>query len=158
MPQVTSPLYDTFNRAPIAFARGEGSWLETTDGRRMLDFSGGIAVTALGHAHPALVAVLTEQAGKLWHTSNLYRVPGQERLARRLIEVSFADTVFFTTSGAEAVQCALNMARRYHFGLVSPERLRRIPFVGAFPGRPRATLPRGRTAHPPGCHDPVRGR
>lgn len=106
-----SPLYDTFNRAPIAFVRGEGVWLETTDGRRMLDFSGGVAVTALGHAHPALVAALTSQAAKLWHVSNLYRIPEQEALAEKLVRLSFADKVFFCNSGAEANEAALKTAR-----------------------------------------------
>src|SRR6478672_392336 len=135
-----SPLYDTFNRAPIAFARGKGAWLETTDGRRMLDFSGGVAVTVLGHAHPALVAALTEQAEKVWHVSNLYRIPEQEALAERLVRLSFADKVFFCNSGAEAVECALKTARRYHFVRGEPERTRFITFAGAFHGRTLATL------------------
>jgi acetylornithine/N-succinyldiaminopimelate aminotransferase len=135
-----SPLYDTFNRAPIAFARGQGAWLTTTDGRTMLDFSGGIAVASLGHAHPALVAALTEQAGKLWHTSNLYRVPEQEAFAERLVRLSFADKVFFCNSGAEAVECALKTARRFHFVNGEPQRARFITFTGAFHGRTLATL------------------
>jgi acetylornithine/N-succinyldiaminopimelate aminotransferase len=140
MDRERSPLYDTFNRAPIAFVRGEGSWLETTDGRRVLDFSGGIAVTSLGHAHPALVRALTEQAAKLWHTSNLYRVPEQEAFAARLVQLSFADKVFFCNSGAEAVECALKTARRYHFVNGEPQRTRVITFTGAFHGRTLATL------------------
>src|SRR5215475_3057757 len=135
-----SPLYDTFNRAPIAFTRGEGAWLETTDGRRVLDFSGGIAVSALGHAHPALVKALTEQAGRLWHTSNLYTVPEQVAFAERLVRLSFADKVFFCNSGAEAVECALKTARRYQFVNGAPERTRIITFTGAFHGRTLATL------------------
>jgi acetylornithine/N-succinyldiaminopimelate aminotransferase len=135
-----SALYDTFNRAPIAFARGEGSWLTTTDGRRMLDFSGGIAVTSLGHAHPALVAALTAQAAKLWHTSNLYRVPEQEALAERLVRLSFADKVFFCNSGAEAIECALKTARRHHFVNGEPQRTRIVTFTGAFHGRTLATI------------------
>jgi acetylornithine/N-succinyldiaminopimelate aminotransferase len=135
-----SPLYATFNRAPIAFARGAGAWLETTDGRRMLDFSGGVAVTALGHAHPALVAALTEQASKVWHVSNLYRVPEQEAFAARLVRLSFADKVFFCNSGAEAVECAIKTARRYHFVNGEPQRTRIVTFTGAFHGRTLATL------------------
>jgi acetylornithine/N-succinyldiaminopimelate aminotransferase len=135
-----SPLYDTFARAPIAFARGEGAWVETTDGRRLLDFSGGVAVNSLGHAHPALVAALTEQAGKLWHVSNLYRIPEQEALAAKLCALTFADKVFFANSGAEAVECAIKTARRYHFVDGHPERTRIVTFTGAFHGRTLATL------------------
>jgi len=135
-----SPLYDTFARAPLAFARGEGAWVETTDGRRLLDFSGGVAVNSLGHAHPALVAALTEQAGKLWHVSNLYRIPEQEALAAKLCALTFADKVFFANSGAEAVECAIKTARRYHFVDGHPERTRILTFAGAFHGRTLATL------------------
>ncbi len=135
-----SPLYDTFARAPIAFERGEGAWVETTDGRRMLDFSGGVAVNALGHAHPALVKALTEQAAKLWHVSNLYHIPEQEALAEKLTRASFADKVFFGNSGAEAVECAIKTARRYHFVSGHPERTNIITFAGAFHGRTLATL------------------
>ena len=92
----------TYNRAPLSFDRGEGSWLIEADGTRYLDLAAGIAVNALGHAHPALVRALTEQAEKLWHTSNLYRIPKQEELAERLVAATFADTVFFTNSGTEA--------------------------------------------------------
>jgi acetylornithine/N-succinyldiaminopimelate aminotransferase len=135
-----SPLYDTFNRAPIAFVRGQGCWVETTDGRRLLDFSGGIAVNVLGHAHPALIAALTAQAGKIWHTSNLFRVPEQEELAAMLCKETFAEKVFFANSGAEAMECALKTARRYHFVSGRPERYRFITFAGAFHGRTLATL------------------
>ncbi len=135
-----SSLYDTIARAPIAFARGEGSWVETTDGRRLLDFGGGIAVNALGHAHPALVKALTEQAGRLWHVSNLYRIPEQEALADKLTALSFADKVFFGNSGAEAVECAIKTARRYHFVGGHPEKNEIITFAGAFHGRTLATL------------------
>ncbi len=135
-----SPLYDTFARAPIAFVRGEGAWVETTDGRKLLDFGGGIAVNALGHAHPALVKALTEQAGRLWHVSNLYRIPEQEALAGKLVALSFADKVFFGNSGAEAVECAIKTARRYHFVGGHPERNEIITFAGAFHGRTLATL------------------
>ena len=108
------PVLPTYNRTDLSFVRGEGPYLFDEKGTRYLDFGAGIAVCALGHAHPQLVAALREQAGQLWHTSNLYRIPGQEKLARRLTEISFSDTVFFTNSGAEAVECAIKMARRYH--------------------------------------------
>jgi acetylornithine/N-succinyldiaminopimelate aminotransferase len=143
---VIPPLLPTYNRADIAFERGEGPYLFDEKGERYLDFGSGIAVSAFGHAHPHLVAVLREQAGKLWHTSNLYRVPGQEKLARRLIEVSFADTVFFANSGAEAVECAIKMARRYHYAAGAPERFRLITFEGAFHGRTLATIAAGGSA------------
>jgi acetylornithine/N-succinyldiaminopimelate aminotransferase len=143
---VISPLLPTYNRADIAFERGEGPYLFDEAGTRYLDFSTGLAVTALGHAHPHLVEALREQAGKLWHTSNLYRVSGQERLAKRLIENSFADTVFFANSGAEAMECAIKMARRYHYANGAPERYRLITFEGAFHGRTLATIGAGGTA------------
>jgi acetylornithine/N-succinyldiaminopimelate aminotransferase len=135
-----SPLFDTFARAPIAFERGEGAWLTTTDGRRMLDFSSGVAVNVLGHAHPALVGALTAQAEKVWHVSNLYRIPEQEKFAETLCGATFADKVFFGNSGAEAVECALKTARRWHFVNGHPERVRIITFAGAFHGRTLATL------------------
>jgi acetylornithine/N-succinyldiaminopimelate aminotransferase len=135
-----SPLYDTFARAPVAFARGEGCWLETTEGERYLDFSSGVAVNSLGHAHPKLVKVLSEQAAKVWHVSNLFRIPEQERLGQLLCDASFADKVFFGNSGAEAVECAIKTARRYHFVSGHPERRRIITFAGAFHGRTLATL------------------
>lgn len=125
----------TYKRADIAFVRGEGCYLFAEDGRRYLDFGAGIAVNAFGHAHPTLVAALTEQAGKLWHTSNLYRVPGQEALAARLIAHTFADTMFFGNSGVEACECAFKMARRYQFVSGHPERYRIVTFQGAFHGR-----------------------
>jgi acetylornithine/N-succinyldiaminopimelate aminotransferase len=140
---VIAPVLPTYNRTDIAFERGEGAYLFDEKGERYLDFGSGIAVSALGHAHPRLVAVLGEQAGKLWHTSNLYRVPGQERLARRLIEASFADTVFFANSGAEAVECSIKMARRFHYASGAPERFRLITFEGAFHGRTLATIAAG---------------
>ena len=138
-----SPLFDTYSRAPIAIDRGEGVWLVATDGRRYLDFGSGIAVSALGHAHPHLVAALTEQARKVWHTSNLYEIPGQVRLAERLVEATFADRVFFTNSGAEALECAIKTARRYHWSKGHPERYRIITFEGAFHGRTLATIAAG---------------
>ncbi|MGB8364684.1 MAG: aspartate aminotransferase family protein [Rhizomicrobium sp.] len=133
-------LLPIYNRTDVAFVRGEGPYIFAEDGERYLDFGAGIAVNALGHAHPALVETLREQAGKLWHTSNLYRVPGQESLAKRLVEVTFADTVLFVNSGAEAMECAIKMARRYHYVNGAPERFRIITFEGAFHGRTLATL------------------
>jgi acetylornithine/N-succinyldiaminopimelate aminotransferase len=135
-----SPLYDTFARAPIAFARGEGAWVETTDGRRLLDFSGGVAVNSLGHAHPKLVAALKAQAERIWHVSNLFRIPEQERLAETLTRASFADKVFFGNSGTEAVECAIKTVRRYHFANGHPERIRIVTFAGAFHGRTLTAL------------------
>ena len=133
----------TYSRADVAFVRGEGAYLFAEDGARYLDFGAGLAVNSLGHAHPKLVAALTEQAGKLWHTSNLYRVPGQETLAKQLIDNSFADTAFFTNSGAEACECAFKMARRYHFVSGHPEKFRIITFENAFHGRTLAGIAAG---------------
>ena len=135
-----APLLPTYVRADLAFERGEGAWLTATDGRRYLDFAGGVAVNVLGHAHPKLVAALTEQAGKLWHVSNLFRIAEAERLAERLVNASFADTVFFANSGAEAMECALKMARKYQAASGRPERMRMVTFEGAFHGRTLATL------------------
>ncbi len=130
----------TYARAPLAFERGEGSWLIATDGNRYLDFGAGIAVNALGHAHPKLVAALEAQARRVWHVSNLYEIPEQRRLAERLTEATFADTVFFTNSGAEAMECAIKCARRYWYAGGAPERHRIITFEGAFHGRTMATI------------------
>ena len=138
-----SALYETFARAPLSFERGEGCWLIEESGQRYLDFAGGIAVNSLGHSHPALVSALTEQAGKLWHVSNLYNIPGQTRLAERLVANTFADKVFFTNSGAEALECAIKTARRYHYVSGHPERFRTITFEGAFHGRTLATIAAG---------------
>src|SRR5690554_1888725 len=138
-----SALFETFARAPLAFDRGEGSWLVTEGGERYLDFAAGIAVNSLGHCHPHLVAALTEQAGKLWHVSNLYEIPGQRRLGERLVENTFADKVFFTNSGAEALECAIKTARRYQYVNGAPERFRIITFEGAFHGRTLATIAAG---------------
>ena len=138
-----SALYETFARAPLAFERGEGSWLVTKTGERYLDFAAGIAVNSLGHCHPHLVAALTEQAGKLWHVSNLYEIPGQSRLAERLAQATFADRVFFTNSGAEALECAIKTARRHHYFNGRPERYRIVTFEGAFHGRTLATIAAG---------------
>ncbi|WP_114966616.1 aspartate aminotransferase family protein [Alkalilacustris brevis] len=125
----------TYNRAPLSFVEGSGSWLTEAGGARYLDMTAGIAVNALGHAHPALVAALTEQAGKLWHVSNLYRIPAQEALAERLVAESFADTVFFTNSGTEAAELAIKMARKYWYDKGQPERVTILTFEGAFHGR-----------------------
>ncbi|MBL8670955.1 MAG: aminotransferase class III-fold pyridoxal phosphate-dependent enzyme, partial [Alphaproteobacteria bacterium] len=108
-------LMPTYARAHLAFSHGEGAWLFGTDGRRYLDFCAGIAVTSLGHCHPHLVKALTEQAQKLWHCSNLFEIPGQKRMADRLVENSFADSAFFTNSGAEANEGAIKIARKYHY-------------------------------------------
>src|SRR5271163_3853857 len=133
----------TFARVNLAFERGEGVWLEATNGERYLDFTSGVAVNALGHAHPHLVAALTAQAQKLWHVSNLYEIPEDERAAQRLCEASFADVVFFCNSGAEAVECAIKTARKYQAVNHRPERYRIVTFEGAFHGRTLATLAAG---------------
>jgi acetylornithine/N-succinyldiaminopimelate aminotransferase len=130
----------TYARANVVFERGEGAWLIATDGERYLDFASGVAVNALGHAHPRLVAALAEQATKLWHSSNLYRVAGQERLAERLCSLTFADQAFFCNSGAEACEGAIKLARRFHYACDRPERWRTITFKGAFHGRTLATI------------------
>lgn len=139
----TSVLLPTYARAPVAFERGEGPWSITADGTRYLDFGAGIAVNSLGHAHPHLVEALTTQAGKIWHTSNLYTMPDGEKLARRLCEATFADRVFFANSGAEANEAAIKMARKYHAAKGHPERYRIITFEGAFHGRTLATIAAG---------------
>lgn len=136
-------LYETYNRAPLRFERGEGVWLFTESGERYLDFAAGVAVNALGHGHPHLVAALKAQADKVWHLSNLYEVPGQEELSKRLTENTFADRVFFANSGAEALECAIKTARRYHFSKGHPERFHIITFEGAFHGRTLATIAAG---------------
>ncbi len=130
----------TYARQDIVFERGEGAWLVATSGERYLDFASGVAVNALGHAHPKLIAALVGQAEKLWHCSNLYRIAGQERLAERLCQATFADKVFFCNSGAEACEGAIKLARRYHFADGHPERWRIITFKGAFHGRTLATI------------------
>jgi acetylornithine/N-succinyldiaminopimelate aminotransferase len=138
-----SAILPTYARADVTFERGEGAWLYTADGERYLDFGAGIAVNSLGHAHPHLVEALTAQASKLWHTSNLFPIPGGERLARRLVDATFADHVFFTNSGAEALECAIKMARKYHSANGQPERYRILTFEGAFHGRTLATIAAG---------------
>jgi acetylornithine/N-succinyldiaminopimelate aminotransferase len=155
---VASHILPTYARVDLAFERGEGAWLIATNGDRYLDFASGIAVNALGHAHPRLVAALTEQAHKLWHVSNLYRIPEAERLADRLCEVSFADKVFFTNSGAEAMECAIKMARKYQSASGRPERFRLVTFEGAFHGRTMATIAAGgQPKHLEGFGPPVDG-
>src|ERR1700676_506455 len=139
----TSHLLPTYARVDLAFDRGEGVWLQATNGDRYLDFTSGVAVNALGHAHPHLVEAITEQAKKVWHVSNLYRIPESERLADRLCAASFADVVFFGNSGAEAMECAIKMARKYQSASGKPERFRIITYEGAFHGRTLATLAAG---------------
>ncbi|MFO1151255.1 MAG: aspartate aminotransferase family protein [Alsobacter sp.] len=138
-----SPLLPTFARADLSFERGEGPWLFTPQGERYLDFGSGIAVNSLGHSHPHLVDALTQQAGKVWHVSNLYQIPEGARLAERLVDATFADHVFFTNSGAEALECAIKMTRKYHAANGHPERFRIITFEGAFHGRTLATIAAG---------------
>jgi acetylornithine/N-succinyldiaminopimelate aminotransferase len=133
----------TYNRAPQAFVRGEGCRVFTEEGEAYLDFGAGVAVTSCGHAHPHLVNTLMGQAQKIWHTSNLYRMPGQEKLAAQLIDRTFADTVFFCNSGAEALECTIKMARKFHFANGQPERSTIITFEGAFHGRTLATIAAG---------------
>src|SRR6516164_3340668 len=135
-----SHLLPVFARVDLGFSRGEGAWLISTEGERYLDFTSGVAVNALGHAHPHLVAALQEQATRLWHMSNLFKSPDGERLAARLCEQSFADFVFFANSGAEAMECAIKVTRKYHAAKGHPERYRIITFDGAFHGRTLATL------------------
>ncbi len=139
-----SVLMPTYARIDIAFEKGEGPYLFTGEGRRYLDFAAGIAVNALGHAHPKLVAALKSQAERLWHVSNLYQIPEQQRLAERLVANCFADTVFFCNSGAEAVECGIKLCRAYHNVNGNPERHRVITAEGAFHGRTLATLAAGR--------------
>ena len=130
----------TYNRTPLAFEKGEGAWLVTTDGRRFLDLGAGIAVNALGHAHPDLIAALTEQAGRVWHVSNLYQIPAQQRLADMLVDATFADTVFFTNSGTESCELAVKMARKYWYDRGEPGRTTILTFAGAFHGRSSAAI------------------
>ena len=135
-----SHLLPTYARVDLAFERGEGVWLTATNGQRYLDFTSGVAVNALGHAHPALVEAISEQAKKTLHVSNLYRIPEAEKVAARLCELTFADLVFFCNSGAEAMEGAIKTARRYHAANGQPERFRIVTFEGAFHGRTLATL------------------
>jgi len=138
-----STVMPTYARTNLVFESGDGSWLTTQDGRQFLDFGSGIAVTALGHTHPRLLEALTIQAKKLWHCSNLYRIQGQEQLADRLVSATFAETVFFCNSGAEAVECSIKMARRFHQGSGKSARSQIITATGAFHGRTLATISAG---------------
>jgi acetylornithine/N-succinyldiaminopimelate aminotransferase len=140
---VITPVIPTYARLDVAFERGEGAYLYDDRGERYLDFGAGVAVNSLGHAHPHLVKAITEQAGRLWHTSNIYRVSGQEKLAKRLTDATFADTVFFTNSGVEAIEASIKMARRYQYKNGHPERFRTITFEGAFHGRTLAGIAAG---------------
>ncbi len=135
-----TPVLPTYNRAPLSFVSGAGSWLTADDGARYLDLGAGIAVNALGHANPVLTAALTAQAGQLWHVSNLYRIPQQEKLAQMLVDQTFADTVFFTNSGTEAAELAIKMARKFHYDAGAPHRTQIITFEGAFHGRSTAAI------------------
>ena len=130
----------TYSRAPMTFVKGEGTWLIEADGRRFLDLGAGIAVNALGHAHPALVKAITDQAGALWHTSNLYHIPQQQMLADKLVDATFADTVFFTNSGTEACELAVKMARKYWYDKGEEDRIEIITFDGSFHGRSAAGI------------------
>ena len=136
----------SYGRADIAFERGEGAYLFSTDGKRYLDFATGIAVNALGHNHPRLVEALTEQGGKLWHVSNLYRVPEQEELARKLVGASFADSAFFCNSGAEAVEASIKIVRKFQAETGHPGRYRIISFDGSFHGRTLSTIAAAKNA------------
>jgi acetylornithine/N-succinyldiaminopimelate aminotransferase len=139
-PIMIASVLPTYSRAPLTFVKGEGSWLIEADGRRFLDLGAGIAVNALGHAHPALVEVLSTQAETLWHVSNLYNIPQQQALADQLVEHSFADTVFFTNSGTESCELAVKMARKYWFEKGQPEKVEILTFEGSFHGRSSAGI------------------
>ncbi len=138
-----SAVLGTYSRLDVEFDRGEGAYLLTAAGDRYLDFAGGVAVNILGHSHPRLIGALTKQGAKVWHTSNLYRVAEQERLAERLTRATFADKVFFANSGAEAMEASIKMARKYHSHRGHPERYRILTFEGAFHGRTLATISAG---------------
>lgn len=137
---MTSSILPTYSRAPLTFVKGEGSWLIEKDGRRFLDFGAGIAVNALGHAHPELVKTLSAQAENLWHVSNLYHIPQQQKLADKLVELTFADTVFFTNSGTESCELAVKMARKYWYEKGEEDRVEIISFEGSFHGRSSAGI------------------
>lgn len=155
---MTSALFPTYARADLAFTRGEGAWLTAENGDRYLDFGAGVAVLSLGHNHPHLVEALKRAAESPWHVSNLYRIPQAERLAERLCAATFADLVFFVNSGAEAVECAIKTARKYHAANGQPERYRLITFEGAFHGRTLATIAAGGNAkYLEGFGPPVEG-
>ena len=138
-PKETS-LMSNYSRSDLAFVEGKGIWLFDKKGKMFLDLASGIAVNSLGHSHPRLVKVLADQGSKLWHTSNLYTIPNQEKLAKLLTNNTFADKVFFTNSGAESVECAIKIARRFFFSIGQAERNRIISFEGSFHGRPMGTI------------------
>lgn len=138
-----SALFSTYARSELSFERGDGARLYTADNQEYLDCAGGVAVSSVGHGHPHIVSALKDQADKVWHVSNIYRIPGQEKLAKRFAQETFADRVFFTNSGAEAMECAIKTARRYHFVNGAAERTRILTFEGAFHGRTLATLAAG---------------
>ena len=151
-------LMPTYNRADLAFERGEGAWLWTAEGRRFLDFGAGIATSSLGHNHPQLVKAIADQAARVMHVSNLYRIPQAERLAARLVETSFADSVFFCNSGAEANEGMIKAVRKYHAEQGHPERFVTICFEGAFHGRTLAMLAAtGNEKYLAGFGPPVQG-
>jgi acetylornithine/N-succinyldiaminopimelate aminotransferase len=152
---VSSAVMQTYRRFDVAFERGEGPYLYAADGRRYLDFGGGIAVVSLGHCHPKLVAALTRQATQLWHCSNLYRIPEQERLARRLVDATFADAAFFCNSGGEAMECGFKLVRKYFDERGEAQRYRVITCSGAFHGRTLATIAAGGSAKYLNGFDPV---
>ncbi len=140
---MTQAVLPTYNRTGFSIESGKGAWVTTSDGRTLLDFGAGVAVNALGHCHPHLVETMKAQAEKLWHTSNLYRIADGERFAERLAQATFADTMFFANSGAEAMECSIKMARKYHAASGHPEKYRIITFEGAFHGRTLATIAAG---------------
>lgn len=152
---MSSAVMQTYRRLDVAFEKGEGPYLYTAEGRRYLDFGGGIAVVSLGHCHPKLVEALTRQAARLWHCSNLYRIPEQERLAQRLVDATFADAVFFCNSGAEAMECGLKLIRKHFDDRGEPQRYRVITCSGAFHGRTLATIAAGGSAKYLNGFDPV---
>src|SRR3978361_215635 len=146
-------LMPTYNRADLAFERGQGAWLYTTDGRRFLDFGAGIATSSLGHGHKHLVQAIAEQAARVMHTSNLYRVPQAERLAQRLVDATFADSVFFCNSGAEANEGMVKMMRRAMSDAGKPQRFRFVVFEGACHGRTVSTASASGTTHSQHGHE-----
>jgi acetylornithine/N-succinyldiaminopimelate aminotransferase len=148
-------LMQTYAKPDVVFERGEGAWMFASDGKRYLDFTSGIAVTSFGHCHPHLVKALSDQAAKLWHTSNLFRVPGQETFSRRLADASFADRVFFANSGAEAVECGLKLVRKYQDDFGDGKRFRVIACEGSFHGRTLAGLAAAGNAKYLKGYDPV---
>jgi len=155
---VSQSVMPSYGRADIAFEKGDGPYLYATDGRKFLDFGSGVAVLSLGHNHPHLVEALVAQAGKVWHTSNLYNIPEQQRLADRLVANSFAETVFFCNSGAESVEASIKLMRKYHSANGNPERYRMISFSGSFHGRTLATISAGASdAHRAGFGPAVDG-